>query len=276
MKISRGFTLIELLVVIAIIAILAAILFPVFAQAKEAAKKTSCLSDTKQIATAAQMYLADFDDTYMMSRSINAATGLNNGVGSVYASDETFTTPSPETRSQWGNAVQPYMKNRGIWSCPSGNDRIIIGGETEAQMGTTRWSYAMNGYLNSFIATGITQPAETVSFTELSKMSRTRKWFASFPLPQQQTADPTPYRWDVNANTIVVFLYQIDTTWWDHAHGYNNAYADGHSKYTPCAGKLADWILTDTQGIPTWPNGINKKTQAIGGWWYDPMGLDDH
>src|SRR5882724_3775291 len=60
----RAFTLIELLVVIAIIAILAAILFPVFAQAKEAAKKTACLSNTKQIALGLQMYMNDNDDSY--------------------------------------------------------------------------------------------------------------------------------------------------------------------------------------------------------------------
>src|ERR1700676_4164590 len=67
MRYSRsrnGFTLIELLVVIAIIAILAAILFPVFARARESAKKTSCLSNTKQIGLAAMMYLNDYDDTY--------------------------------------------------------------------------------------------------------------------------------------------------------------------------------------------------------------------
>src|SRR5258708_2259929 len=60
---KKAFTLIELLVVIAIIAILAAILFPVFAQAKEAAKKTSCLSNQKQVALAAMMYVGDYDDT---------------------------------------------------------------------------------------------------------------------------------------------------------------------------------------------------------------------
>src|SRR5688572_7516015 len=60
----KAFTLIELLVVIAIIAILAAILFPVFAQAKNAAKKTSDLSNLKQLGTAEQIYLADYDDVY--------------------------------------------------------------------------------------------------------------------------------------------------------------------------------------------------------------------
>jgi prepilin-type N-terminal cleavage/methylation domain-containing protein len=61
---QRGFTLIELLVVIAIIAILAAILFPVFAQAREKARQTSCLSNEKQLGTAISMYVQDYDETY--------------------------------------------------------------------------------------------------------------------------------------------------------------------------------------------------------------------
>src|ERR1051326_525026 len=64
MQRSRGFTLIELLVVIAIIAILAAILFPVFAQAREKARAISCLSNIKQIGTGCMMYIQDYDETY--------------------------------------------------------------------------------------------------------------------------------------------------------------------------------------------------------------------
>src|SRR4051812_8060986 len=72
MKVDRpklGFTLIELLVVIAIIAILAAILFPVFARAREAARKTSCISNLKQLGLAAQMYKQDYDESFADSRS---------------------------------------------------------------------------------------------------------------------------------------------------------------------------------------------------------------
>jgi prepilin-type N-terminal cleavage/methylation domain-containing protein len=82
-KLAKAFTLIELLVVIAIIAILAAILFPVFAQAKQAAKKTVAISDMKQGALAAQMYLTDYDDTFPLSDSgcIEAANCLGWGYG---------------------------------------------------------------------------------------------------------------------------------------------------------------------------------------------------
>ena len=82
----KAFTLIELLVVIAIIAILAAILFPVFAQAKVAAKKTAALSDTKQIALAGIMYSGDTDDQLVLSMSGHYSQGnSNDGLGSQTA-----------------------------------------------------------------------------------------------------------------------------------------------------------------------------------------------
>src|SRR6185503_3971795 len=93
----RGaFTLIELLVVIAIIAILAAILFPVFAQAKNAAKKTASLSNMKQIILAAQMYLPDYDDSYHLIRAI-MPTG--DPLNWAYGSED---------------ALKPYMRNEDI------------------------------------------------------------------------------------------------------------------------------------------------------------------
>jgi len=136
---KKAFTLIELLVVIAIIAILAAILFPVFAQAKEAAKKTACLSNDKQIGTSLQMYLADYDDTCPITRAIDPATGLNVARNVVWESLPTIPTASAATvtRSMWANAMYPYIKNWDIWSCPSGTDNNIFA-ETESALGTAR------------------------------------------------------------------------------------------------------------------------------------------
>lgn len=99
----RGFTLIELLVVIAIIAILAAILFPVFAQAREAARKSSCSSNLKQIGLGIMQYVQDYDETY----PCNWFGGLWN------------TDTLAGRNYKWMDAIQPYVKNEGIFNCPS-------------------------------------------------------------------------------------------------------------------------------------------------------------
>jgi len=98
---SNGFTLIELLVVIAIIAILAAILFPVFAQAREKARQTACLSNNKQIGTGLMMYVQDYDETYPC---INR--GLITGNTTAYY-------------MMWTSQVYPYIKNTDVFQCPS-------------------------------------------------------------------------------------------------------------------------------------------------------------
>lgn len=117
---EAGFTLIELLVVIAIIAILTAILFPVFAQAREKARQTSCLSNMKQLGTSVLMYSQDFDETYPQ------------GVQSSWWD------------CTWYRLVTPYVKNLQVFRCPSDPIGDI---PTAYNFGEMRLSYVSNGYL---------------------------------------------------------------------------------------------------------------------------------
>ena len=96
---KNGFTLIELLVVIAIIAILAAILFPVFARARENARRSSCQSNLKQIGLAITQYQQDYDEQMLKALAYNP--------------------PVPATSRHWASAVQPYLKSEQIMRCPS-------------------------------------------------------------------------------------------------------------------------------------------------------------
>ncbi|MGD9496878.1 MAG: prepilin-type N-terminal cleavage/methylation domain-containing protein [Armatimonadota bacterium] len=104
---ARGFTLIELLVVIAIIAILAAILFPVFARAREKARQTSCLSNVKQLSTAVNMYIQDYDETYCAAYTYSGSWPIAGAPWwRAYA-------------GMWFNCIFPYVNNTQVYVCPS-------------------------------------------------------------------------------------------------------------------------------------------------------------
>jgi prepilin-type N-terminal cleavage/methylation domain-containing protein len=144
----RAFTLIELLVVIAIIAILAAILFPVFGRARENARRTSCLSNMKQLGLGLMQYMQDFDDVYPMH--------------------------APSSVEYWPQTIQPYLKSFQIFNCPSRPGEGFTGSTVSAG----RTGYGMNYWLNSYyypnIASkglamaAISRPAETVWIAEIN------------------------------------------------------------------------------------------------------------
>src|SRR5438874_920060 len=100
---KHGFTLIELLVVIAIIAILAAILFPVFAQARDKARQTTCLNNCKQIGVGMMMYAQDYDETFPPSRQLRGGSTPCSG-----------TVIDGVNGSQWNKTILPYTKNEQI------------------------------------------------------------------------------------------------------------------------------------------------------------------
>src|SRR5262245_11840716 len=112
----RAFTLIELLVVVAVIAILAGILFPVFAQVREKARQATCLSNAKQIALAMAMYLQDYDEALL---PVAMTTGLPAQPSS----------PNPLLRHadilMWTQLLQPYVKSTQVFYCPSFDERVL-------------------------------------------------------------------------------------------------------------------------------------------------------
>jgi prepilin-type N-terminal cleavage/methylation domain-containing protein/prepilin-type processing-associated H-X9-DG protein len=132
----KGFTLIELLVVIAIIAILAAILFPVFAKAREKARQSSCLSNTKQIGLAVMQYAQDYDE--LLPRTY-------------------FMPPTPPGNQSWAMVIAPYTKNVQVFDCPSYSFKW--NGLWSEQMS---YGYSCMMENNSQALGGIAKPAETV------------------------------------------------------------------------------------------------------------------
>jgi prepilin-type N-terminal cleavage/methylation domain-containing protein/prepilin-type processing-associated H-X9-DG protein len=130
----RGFTLIELLVVIAIIGILAAMVFPVFARARESARKAVCLSNVKNIALAIQMYLADNNDTLPPEEHRQEVfdyfqTGPGGGmeIEDVEPGDCTELPTGANPYLQWPVILDEYIKNRDVWRCPSAKVEAVAG-----------------------------------------------------------------------------------------------------------------------------------------------------
>jgi len=118
MRRRDAFTLIELLVVIAIIAILAAILFPVFARARENARKATCQSNSKQIGTAMRMYVQDYDEIYPNYTVLGGLYGPPYNNGSAYWGTFELKT--------WATLFDPYLKNSNVAWCPSDTTQKVV------------------------------------------------------------------------------------------------------------------------------------------------------
>lgn len=150
----KGFTLIELLVVIAIIAILAAILFPVFAKAREKARQTSCLSNLKQIGLGCMMYCQDYDD--VMPATVMWKPDYSWGLS-------------------WPGALLPYVKNDQLFVCPSAPKTAEWCDDThtyDTSWSATGWaspplvSYIFNGNVARISLGVLSVPAETIAFSD--------------------------------------------------------------------------------------------------------------
>ncbi len=142
-----AFTLIELLVVIAIIAILAAILFPVFAQAREKARAISCVSNLKQLTLALLMYVQDYDEMFVpggmgthdygtnCSGVVDGNLNMNNNNAMCQMSDVPYPKCwgwpciGPDGSGSFAARIYPYVKNYGVFACPSANNSAVNPGD---------------------------------------------------------------------------------------------------------------------------------------------------
>lgn len=228
----KGFTLIELLVVIAIIAILAAILFPVFAQAREKARQTACLSNLKQLATGGMLYSQDYDEKFF-----------------AYANE----TANPAYL--WNAGFEVYMKNKQVQFCPDATqmNKPLPGFSAPWGGVNGAWgpafpdyvgSYTMNGYLyygdvphpvspngsnlTPFCATqlsAVVSPAKTGWFGD-------GVWVDAWPrtlVPNSQPCDPKHIDYNTN-DSGGNGLYRMCVA--RHSGGLDLAYVDGHAKWT--------------------------------------------
>jgi prepilin-type N-terminal cleavage/methylation domain-containing protein/prepilin-type processing-associated H-X9-DG protein len=183
----RGFTLIELLVVIAIIAILAAILFPVFAQAREMARKTSCTSNMKQIGTAAMMYRQDYDEQMYFDRFIDGP----------YAMPDNATT-GPE--QYWFHTMHPYVKNFGIFNCPTNRGGIpFYAGQYLQNIG-----YGMNPATSGIADAFVNRTADLITFAD-SRVYRVRPNDGTMNVNDASICDATPMNPLHNGQVNVAF-----------------------------------------------------------------------
>lgn len=212
---KRAFTLIELLVVIAIIAILAAILFPVFAQAKLAAKKTAGLAQAKQIGTSTQIYIADFDDVYFPYR-VNGTNPdyvkVTNTMGSTFA-DSVFGT-NARTRIFFNQLLEPYVKNSELWKAAT-NPNAWVGYDPTGNSTDTpafrsyggQNSYGVNNYMftpvgSPMSSTMIEQVSSTIMMVDASYYNVLPRGVCKLP---GQDFDPTtstyPFYWKSLGNS---------------------------------------------------------------------------
>jgi prepilin-type N-terminal cleavage/methylation domain-containing protein/prepilin-type processing-associated H-X9-DG protein len=272
---AKGFTLIELLVVIAIIAILAAILFPVFAQARDKARQASCLSNQKQLVLAAVAYTQDYDGSWPQT-FIGAPTASAGSIWTVPLKSDSAADKALES-TLWAWALQPYIKSIGVYVCPSVSEDTDLGaGITMDDAGGFRSSYLINGYLNTWPESMSPSPSSVIAFSEATGKQAMIGWQIAFPLPLTKAGgDMAIFNPGdgVDCNNAAGSFGFTDVSyaksWQIHNSGQNYSYMDGHVKYQPTPGGSSAWAALDSKGIPATRYGASASTGWCNSWSYN-------
>jgi prepilin-type N-terminal cleavage/methylation domain-containing protein/prepilin-type processing-associated H-X9-DG protein len=243
---GAGFTLIELLVVIAIIAILAAILFPVFAQARAKARQAACLSNEKQIGLAVMQYAQDYDEK--LPGNSGRFGGFGSGVGiqapPTYGADTMNSAVNLVPRD-----IQPYLKNWDVFICPQAPPRST-GTAAAIQPKNANTSYIYNGIVMFRSMAAISEPASIIFLRE----ERDYVPYASMrPQHQSFTASasppiPPPPGGLYNSFNVASFDYI-------HNEGANLLYCDGHVKWS----KKSRIKFADLGAATSGPNSVDPN-----------------
>jgi prepilin-type N-terminal cleavage/methylation domain-containing protein len=210
-----AFTLIELLVVIAIIAILAAILFPVFARARESARRTSCLSNMKQVTNAIMMYTQDYDEVM------------------PYQQDGDLCDYAISKHAVWLNSIYPYVKNLKVYICPSA-DNWGAKGDSDSV-------YWYNGHASAKPLAAVPLPAESILFVEWAHRSNCT---GLRPYPK----DKCPPAKQGQSGTCPDVWHPSSTWGVNHQagdvnqRGSNYPFVDGHVKFRTISQMMGVWV----------------------------------
>lgn len=255
---QSGFTLIELLVVIAIIAILAAILFPVFAQARAKARGVSCLSNIKQLTLGMTMYAQDYDEAFPQWHWDESYSG---GSGK---------SPNNAT-SLWWNAIYPYVKNAQIFTCPDDNYNFTL-----RQDGAAGW-FTKGAAISSVVGlnpalydakmsygsqepltydhpklASLNRPADTLIISDMvTTLTGWECWDCYDANNLSKPENAYRLRRAAYPNGSTKSYFWTDPSWkgpfqkdWDadgrHSYGNNVGFADGHAKYRPVSRMTID------------------------------------
>jgi len=215
---KKGFTLIELLVVIAIIAILAAILFPAFARARENARRASCQSNLKQIGLGLLQYAQDYDETLPPGTIDDDAPGNATYYDGVL----------------WATLIQPYVKSTQLFKCPSGKADEARGQSISATRNPGIYGNVWYGYSDIF--------APGTSGLKLSKLVSPSKNIQVFDM-SKNTGHPNNMKGTINDISLTDVPGDPDPeNYISHRHleGFNALFYDGHVKWKKQS-EVSDW-----------------------------------